>query len=58
MLFKIWSFNWDDIYKDFGVILDNLNRTLLALNETDLTLIYRFQERDLFRETMARVSSP
>ena len=58
MLFKSWSFNWDDIYKDFGVILDNLNRTLLALNETDLTLIYRFQERDLFRKIMARVSSP
>ena len=57
MLFKIWSFNWDDIYKHFGVILDNLNRTLLALNETDLTLIYRFQERDLFRKIMARVSS-
>ena len=28
--------------------LDNLNHTLSALNEAGLTLIYRFQERDLF----------
>ena len=58
MFFKIiiiqprWSIYtiWSD--------LDNLSNILLALNEPDLTLIYRFRELDLYWKIMASVSSP